>query len=295
MHAAFPRISIVTPSFNQGEFIEETILSVLGQGYPNLEYIVIDGGSTDKTVEIIKKYESHITYWVSEKDNGQSHAINKGFSKATGDILGWLNSDDIYMPNCLAKVSTLMKSNEAAILYGNCMHFKEHTEELITWGSDVIGLSKATSLENIDFIIQPSTFWTKRTWNEVGSLMEDLGFAFDWEWFLRAKSRGVKFYNTSKCLSLYRIHDSQKSGVGVKKRQDEILDVYKKYSGRYANLFEMILSEDLDNSSFQFKLIRKALGIVNKPFGISKMLKLKFPNKYKGYSTEEIHNCLRML
>ena len=94
----WPRISIVTPSYNQGQFIEETIRSVLQQGYPNLEYIIIDGGSTDNSVEIIKKYEEYLTYWVSEPDDGQYDAINKGFSRATGEIMAWLNSDDMYVP-----------------------------------------------------------------------------------------------------------------------------------------------------------------------------------------------------
>jgi glycosyltransferase involved in cell wall biosynthesis len=91
----YPKITIVTPSFNQGEFLEETIQSVLNQGYPNLEYIIIDGGSTDKSVDIISKYSKELSYWVSEKDNGQSEAINKGFRKATGEIVTWLNSDDL--------------------------------------------------------------------------------------------------------------------------------------------------------------------------------------------------------
>ena len=97
---AWPRISIVTPSFNQGQFIEETIRSILLQGYPNLEYIIIDGGSTDESVEIIKKYEPWLTYWVSEKDRGQAHAINKGLERCTGEILAYINSDDYYYPGC---------------------------------------------------------------------------------------------------------------------------------------------------------------------------------------------------
>ena len=105
--ANYPRISIVTPSYNQGQFIEQTIRSVLLQNYPNLEYIIIDGGSTDNTVETIEKYEQYITYWVSEPDRGQSHAINKGFARCTGEIMAWLNSDDLYLPSALKSLELL--------------------------------------------------------------------------------------------------------------------------------------------------------------------------------------------
>ena len=116
----FPKISIVTPSYNQAEFLERTILSVLNQDYPNLEYIIIDGGSTDGSVEIIKKYEKYLAYWVSEKDKGQSDAINKGFQKSTGDILAWLNSDDTYLSGTLFKVVKAFQENpNADLIFGN--------------------------------------------------------------------------------------------------------------------------------------------------------------------------------
>ena len=117
---AWPRISIVTPSFNQGRFLERTILSVLNQNYPNLEYIVMDGGSTDESVEIIKKYENYLAYWISEKDNGQSDAIKKGFQKSTGEILAWLNSDDIYLSGALRGVAGFFRDGKGTeVVYGN--------------------------------------------------------------------------------------------------------------------------------------------------------------------------------
>src|SRR5882672_3579012 len=138
---SYPTISIVTPSYNQGSYLEKTILSVLDQEYPNIEYIVIDGGSTDNSVDIIKKYEKHLKYWVSEQDRGQSNAINKGFSHATGDLLAWLNSDDYYMPGALWTLATMAMANPEASAFvgtgrvvdetGNILYDKE-PPQLIT-------------------------------------------------------------------------------------------------------------------------------------------------------------------
>src|SRR6266404_3514026 len=114
-----PRITVVTPSYNQAKFVEATIQSVLDQGYPNLEYIIMDGGSKDGSVEIIRRYEKHLAYWVSEKDNGPSDAIGKGFARSTGSILAYLNSDDLYMPGSLKAIADAMSDPNVDVAYGN--------------------------------------------------------------------------------------------------------------------------------------------------------------------------------
>jgi len=225
----FPRITVVTPSFNQAQFLEQTILSVIGQRYPNLEYIIMDGGSKDGSVEIIKKYQSEIAYWVSEKDNGQAAAINKGFSIATGDIFCWLNSDDMLMPGALLKIGGLFKTAQhPTIIFGNCLHFHEDSPK--TRGSDVVQSHECLDLKLCDYIIQPSSFWNKSAWKEVGILNEQYHYTFDWEWFLRAEKAGVSFSPCSEYLSLYRIHDQHKSGTGGDKRAIELGKIYREYN-----------------------------------------------------------------
>ena len=125
-----PKLSIVTPSFDQGKFLEETILSVLDQNYPNLEYIIIDGGSTDESVEVIKRYEKHLAYWISEKDRGQVHAINKGIERTTGDIFGFLNSDDLYLPGTFATVTEHFDNHpESEWVCGDTVMFGDGLED----------------------------------------------------------------------------------------------------------------------------------------------------------------------
>lgn len=223
----FPKISVVTPSFNQGEFIEQTILSVIGQQYPNLEYIVIDGGSTDNTLEIIKKYDQYIHYWVSEKDNGQSNAINKGFNIATGDILCWLNSDDYYLPRTLFTVASFLTDGQPLLLHGNCIHIDERSN--FTHGS-YFDLGKEWDINHGDYILQPSSFWTKQAFKTTGTLREDLHYGFDWEWFARASSVGVNFISTAKFLSVYRIHGEQKSNNENIERFKELIGIEKQFN-----------------------------------------------------------------
>ena len=225
-----PKITVVTPSYNQAQFLEQTILSVIGQGYPNLEYIIMDGGSKDGSVEIIKKYENNITYWQSKKDNGQGAAINEGFSRSTGDILCWINSDDLYMPGTLLKIGRMFKEiSDPTILFGNCLHFYENSSK--TRGSNIEKHHRELQLELCDYIIQPSSFWNRKAWEKTGIINESFHYVFDWEWFIRAKRSGVQFSPLKDYLSLYRIHEAHKSGTGGDKRSIELAEIYGLYNG----------------------------------------------------------------
>jgi len=292
---AYPKISIVTPSFNQGRFIEETILSVIGQGYPNLEYIIIDGGSTDETVDIIKKYEKHLTYWVSEKDNGQSHAINKGFSMASGEIFGWLNSDDMYLPSTFSFIAGLIDVRKTGIYFGNCIHFKETEEAFISYGSNVIKAHAQDKLVNSVFVIQPSSFWTKSTFQTVGPLREDLYYGFDWEWFIRAERCGINFHCVSKCLSMYRFHETHKTGTGGTRRQEELSSIYDMYSKRSGILYRMLIAETLDLNTFKNRMLLRFLRRCNLPYSYGDVLKIVKRKQYAAYTVNEIKEIGYML
>ena len=249
------RISIVTPSYNQGAYLEETIKSVLMQSDENIEYIIMDGGSTDDSVEIIKKYEKYINSWVSQKDNGQAWAINKGFEKSSGEILCWINSDDMYLPNTLKTVRKAFdKITEPTIIYGNCIHFNPLSE----WseGSNVKGSTKDYDLELVDYIIQPSSFWNRKAWEIVGQLNDSLNYTFDWDWYIRAKRSGVKFIPIQDYLSIYRIHEEHKTGSGGGVRQSEIENIYKRYNENIMVEAFIKIKSNLNIKRFR-RLIRK--------------------------------------
>ncbi|MBD3390436.1 MAG: glycosyltransferase [Chitinivibrionales bacterium] len=185
----WPAISIVTPSFNQGAFIEKTIRSVLLQGYPNLEYVIMDGGSTDGSVDIIKKYEPWLTSWVSEKDPGQAAAINKGFARTTGAILGWLNSDDIYLPGALAKVAETAAANpDASAFAGKGRHVDARGRILYDYAANDISFEGL--VHGRAFVHQPSCFFTKEVFERVGGLDESLFIPMDLDLWLKISRAG---------------------------------------------------------------------------------------------------------
>jgi glycosyltransferase involved in cell wall biosynthesis len=223
-----PRISVVTPSFNQAQYLEAALESVLGQGYPNLEYFVLDGGSRDGSSEIIATKQRRITYWRSHADGGQAAAINEGFRRATGNIFGWLNSDDLYVSGTLQEIAKMLRDqiDEPIVCYGACELFWEGTtrREL----RDAIPFDRA-KLEIVDFLDQPSVFWTRAAWETVGALDETLRYAFDWDWFLRAR-KTCRFISVDRLLSRYRFHEQHKSGRGGSERWKELVEVVRRHS-----------------------------------------------------------------
>lgn len=236
----WPKFSVVTPSYNQGEFLEETVRSVLLQGYPNLEYIVIDGGSTDNSVEIIKKYERWLAYWVSEKDKGQSEAVNKGFKRATGEIIGWLNSDDYYEKDifgCIAE--RIDPSANRFFLTGDTREFNETTGESFIYKGCVPDLNSLLFHEKlhkahlpVKLPQQPSTFFHKEVFKKVGFLDVHLNLAMDYDYWLRAVLYGYEFLYLPLTLSHYRFHKSSKSYKGWEGDWDESHAVCKEIAGR---------------------------------------------------------------
>ncbi|WP_291723331.1 glycosyltransferase family 2 protein [Bernardetia sp.] len=204
------RISVITPSYNQAIYLEKTIQSVISQGYDDLEYILIDGGSTDGSLEIIKKYEGYFTFWVSEKDNGQSHAINKGFEKATGDIITWLNSDDQLMPNALNSIAKEFEKDtnkEVFVVHGKTILFGENMQDKEFGASQTDFVER--SLAGLPFP-QPSSFFRKELIENYGFLKQDFHFGMDYEFFVPVFLNEKSIY-VDDIFSKYLYHTESKS------------------------------------------------------------------------------------
>jgi glycosyltransferase involved in cell wall biosynthesis len=239
---SYPKISVVIPSYNQGVYIEETILSVIGQSYPNLEIIVIDGGSTDNTVEVLEKYSKYLSYWHSRKDKGQADAINQGMKISSGDILCWLNSDDMYLPGTLLDIGKRFHSivDEHHLAYGAALTMNQHGERVR--GGAVTG--EPFDLDRLtysDYVVQPSSFWTRKLWERTGELNIKYEYVLDWEWFVRA-SKVSKFEYIQRFYSVFRFHPLHKTSNGGEKRRGEIRDIVKEFSsGYWVELYEDVM------------------------------------------------------
>lgn len=243
----FPKISIITPSFNQGHFIEETIRSVLLQDYPNLEYIIIDGGSTDNTLETIKKYEPWITYWESNPDRGQAHAINKGIQKASGEWVAWLNTDDLYLENTLWTIATIISNSSEPLswIVGTTVLTDARLNEISLFKPQLYTASgrnpKYQPQGWIDFVCtkqsgialpQPSSFWLRNAVVQAECLNESLQYAMDHELYGRLAYQGFRPTFVDKPLAYFRTHQDQKTSYFPIAFWKEELNVVYNWTGK---------------------------------------------------------------
>lgn len=240
-----PKISIIVPSFNQGQYLEETLLSIISQQYPNLELLVADGGSTDNSVDIIKKYEQHIAWWVSEKDKGQSDAINKGLERATGEIVNWLCSDDLHTENCLLTVSNyFLRHPEAGLIHGHTTLFRDKI--IIQEDKGYNNPSIERNLAGMAFP-QPSAFFKKKYLDEIGcNVNEGLHYGMDYDLYSRLACV-CRFVPVNDILSFYRLHDNSKS---VKEQHKFIGDWNRVFANLCRNLGWNDLITSMQSSGF---------------------------------------------
>lgn len=234
-----PSISIVTPTFNQGNFLERTIESIILQEYPALEYIIQDGGSEDRTVEIVERYKNHLKHWESSQDKGQSHALNLGFSRSTGEIMAYLNSDDLLLPGSLHYIGDYFSKNpDIDVIYGHRILIDEDNQEIGRW---VLPYHDSDILSWADYIPQETLFWRRRIWDKAGGAIdESFRFAMDWDLILRFRDAGAKFMRLPRFLGAFRIHPDQKTSTYISNTGlDEMNRIRARCHGRNTSFKEV--------------------------------------------------------
>jgi glycosyltransferase involved in cell wall biosynthesis len=231
----WPRITVVTPSFNQAQYLEETIRSVLLQGYPNLEYLVIDGGSTDGSVEILERYAPWLDYWVSERDRGQAHAINKGFARCTGDVIGWINSDDLLLPGAFRLIGEAHRASPDAVLLGDVIDFDDATGATrVVRQRDVTLAYLLTPWSGRGAWHQPGIYVPLPLHRKVGPLDETLRYAFDQEWMCRLLREAPTGYLGAP-VARFRLHGTSKTVGEATQWLPEQANVLARYSDQLSS------------------------------------------------------------
>lgn len=208
----YSKISVITPSFNQGEFIERTVRSVLCQRYPNLEYILMDGGSTDSTSQVLEAYRSQFAHFVSARDGGQADAIGSGFERSSGEIMAYLNSDDVLAPGALHFVNEFFRKNQRVdFIYSHRVAIDKTDKVIWYWG---LPRHVTYLMRRLDFIPQETCFWRRRLYEKAGNIDRSFTFAMDYDLFVRFMAIG-RFRRVDRILAAFRVHDSSKTSTGL--------------------------------------------------------------------------------
>jgi glycosyltransferase involved in cell wall biosynthesis len=227
-----PRITVVTPSYQQAAYLEDTILSVLQQDYPNLEYMIADGGSTDGSEAIIRRYADRLAWWCSEKDNGQADAVNKGLRRATGGIVGWLNSDDLLLPGALHKIAAAFADPEVRAVCGWCLSIDARGRRIHqrVYPQPIAGVITRQTL-----LPQETVYWRRELLQSVGYLDESFHFALDMDYWVRLAQAGVVPRLIRAFLTAQRNHDQRKSATIAETGEREVLRILQRIHGPGAN------------------------------------------------------------